>query len=95
MPIPVPGGDPFFDPLNTGMKFLPMYRSIYDPNTGIDTPREHINLVTAWHDGSQVYGSSDGMKKKVILYALYRVLDSSCCGCFENTHRWTLEIPND
>ena len=35
----------------------PLERSVYDPATGTDGPREHINVVTAAMDASMVYGS--------------------------------------
>ena len=38
---------------------FPFVRSVYDPETGITTPREHINHVTAFIDGSVVYGSDE------------------------------------
>lgn len=57
--IPVAAGDPHFDPGGTGTVFIPFNRSIYDPETGTDAanPREQINEITAWIDGSNVYGS--------------------------------------
>jgi hypothetical protein len=57
--IPVPLGDPFFDPNNTGTQVIPFNRSEFDPNTGTGpgNPRQQINNITAWLDASMVYGS--------------------------------------
>jgi len=59
--ILVPPGDPFFDPDNTGMELIPLIRSAYDPATGTDSlnPREQRNELTAWLDGSMVYGANE------------------------------------
>ncbi len=59
MLIPVPLGDPSFDPFNTGTQVIPTTRSIFDIATGLgaDNPRQQVNVVTAWLDGSMVYGS--------------------------------------
>lgn len=61
MNIPVPQGDPLFDPFNTGQAFIPMVRNLFDPATGTNTqnPRRHVNTITAYIDGSAVYGSDD------------------------------------
>jgi hypothetical protein len=50
--IRVPAGDPI------GPAPLPFNRSAYDPNTGTSDPRQQINVITAYLDLSQVYGSS-------------------------------------
>ncbi len=60
-PVIVPTGDPTFDPNGTGSQTLSFSRSGYDPETGnsLDNPREQVNLITAWLDGSMIYGSDE------------------------------------
>lgn len=57
--IPIPAGDPIFDPGNTGTQFMAFKRSLYDATTGtsVANPREQINQITSYLDGSNVYGS--------------------------------------
>ena len=59
MEIAIPAGDVFFDPASTGTKTMPMHRSFYDPATGHTPgrPRSFVNGITAYIDGSAVYGS--------------------------------------
>ncbi|MEM7304803.1 MAG: peroxidase family protein [Pseudomonadota bacterium] len=54
--IPIPPGDEFFDPNNSGDEFLEFNRSIY---TIEDNIRQQLNEITAWIDASNVYGSDD------------------------------------
>lgn len=55
-PIPIPPGDPYFDPFNTGNATLPFSRSIFRDGSA---PRAQINSITAFIDGSQIYGSDE------------------------------------
>jgi hypothetical protein len=58
--IVVPTGDRHFDPDGTGVVMIPFSRSSAAPGTGAGsvTPREQVNGITGWIDGSMVYGSS-------------------------------------
>ena len=56
--VAVPTGDPSFDPSGTGTQTIPLNRSIYDPATGTTSARQQVNVITAWLDGSMIYGSN-------------------------------------
>ncbi len=53
--IPVPAGDPHFDPLGTGTATIPFSRTLY----GKRAERQQLNEITAWIDASHVYGSDE------------------------------------
>ncbi len=62
--IHVPQGDPHFDQRATGTEVIPFGRSAYDPKTskvtetGTPIPRQQVNHITSYLDGSMVYGST-------------------------------------
>ena len=58
MPIAVPAGDPFFDPLFMNFQTMPFRRALFDTATGTTSPREQVNEITGYIDGSNVYGST-------------------------------------
>ena len=58
-PLSVPVGDPYFDPFGAGGQQILLFRSEYRQNRPASEPRQQVNSITAWIDGSNVYGSDD------------------------------------
>jgi hypothetical protein len=54
--IPVPKGDPWFDPKNSGDMVIPLGRSAF---ITVDGVRQQVNNITAFVDASNVYGSEE------------------------------------
>ncbi len=60
--IPVPKGDPQFDPRSTGTKILPFQRS---SSTLVDGVRQQINANSSFLDGSTIYGSGTKLRSEL------------------------------
>lgn len=57
--IPVPTGDPYYDPNSEGNKVIHFNRSEPQPGTGVEgKPRNFLNKLTPFIDASNVYGST-------------------------------------
>jgi hypothetical protein len=63
--IPVPLGDLFFDPNNEGDKYIVLNRSAHNYGDTRRYPREQLNVITAYIDASNVYGS-DGKRAEAL-----------------------------
>ena len=65
--IPIPAGDPSFDPTGTGTATMPLSRSEYDTKSGASpaAPRQQVNSTTAWLDASMVYGTDAATSAKL------------------------------
>uniref|UniRef100_A0AAY4B5T7 NAD(P)H oxidase (H2O2-forming) n=1 Tax=Denticeps clupeoides TaxID=299321 RepID=A0AAY4B5T7_9TELE len=72
MQIVVPKGDSVFDPDNISEVMLPFQRGSWDPDTGKspNNPRTQLNHVTAWMDGSSIYGSSSSSSDTIRRFSM-------------------------
>ncbi|MCB0655564.1 MAG: T9SS type A sorting domain-containing protein [Saprospiraceae bacterium] len=70
LPIAIPAFDRWFDPNGTGQMSITIRRSSYDPATGTstDNPRVPVNAITAYIDGSGIYGSDEHRAKWLRAY---------------------------
>lgn len=59
--VPIPEGDPYFDPLGLGNKTMHVKRSAFTEDSGTDpgNPRAFPNAISSFIDGSAVYGSDE------------------------------------
>lgn len=76
--IEVPLGDPFFDPAQAGNVTIPFTRSRFDATTGdsVLNPRQQVNGITAWVDGSMIYGSDQATADSLRTFEGGRLLTS-------------------
>ena len=75
--IDISPGDPVFDPFQTGLMQIQLFRSVYDTSTGITNARQQVNEITAWIDGSNVYGSDQETAKSLREFKNGRMRTSS------------------
>ncbi len=95
--IQVPSGDPDMDPFGTGEVVIPMFRSDYDPASGsdVDNPRRHINSISAYIDGSGIYGVNQQRSMWLRTFEGGEMLTSEGNLLPFNTHTGEFNAPSD
>jgi len=79
-PIPVPTGDPYFDPTSMGGVTIPLNRSKWDHTTGTDisNPRQQVNITTSYLDASNIYGDTPERNNYIRKHKGGKLLYSEC-----------------
>ncbi|XP_064597557.1 LOW QUALITY PROTEIN: dual oxidase-like [Liolophura sinensis] len=93
--VPVPTGDPHFDPDGTGTKFMPYERKLYDTTTGQspNNPRKQVNKATSYIDGSFIYGYSEVWANALRDHETGKLAKSDTFGRFPQLN--TMRLPFD
>ena len=80
--ISAPAGDPFLDPTGTNTVTIPFLRSAYSatPTSASWFRRDPVNEVTAFIDGSAIYGSSDAVTASLRRFVGGRLLTDGDAG---------------
>ncbi|XP_062998433.1 dual oxidase 2 [Elgaria multicarinata webbii] len=74
--LAIPQGDPIFDPSGLGDVVLPFQRMQWAPGTGRspNKPRDQVNGVTGWLDGSAIYGPTHSWSDSLRNFSRGRLL---------------------
>ena len=69
--MPVPKCHPLFDPNCQSERYIPFLRSRYDFRTGYSpgNPRQQLNEITPWFDGTLIYGPAKGWADALRAYS--------------------------